>query len=57
MKKDRGPSGHQMNIQGVFLHVVADALGSVVVVITALVIWLTNWEYRWILFHGLTKFH
>ena len=46
-----------MNIQGVFLHVVADALGSVVVVITALVIWLTNWEYRWILFLGLIKEH
>ena len=35
-----------MNITGVFLHVLADALGSVVVVISAAVIWLTDWEYR-----------
>ena len=31
---------------GVFLHVLADALGSVVVIISALVIWLSDWEYR-----------
>ena len=35
-----------MNIKGVFLHVMADALGSVVVLISASVIWLTDWEYR-----------
>ena len=35
-----------MNITGVFLHVMADALGSVVVLISASVIWLTDWEYR-----------
>ena len=39
-------SGAQMNITGVFLHVMADALGSVVVLITAAVIWLSDWEYR-----------
>ena len=39
-------SGAQMNIKGVFLHVMADALGSVVVLISASVIWLTDWEYR-----------
>lgn len=33
-------------MHGVFLHVLADALGSVVVIISALVIWLTEWEYR-----------
>ena len=32
--------------QGVFLHVMADALGSVVVLISAAVIWLTDWEYK-----------
>ena len=31
---------------GVFLHVMADALGSVVVMISASVIWLTDWEYE-----------
>merc|ERR1719242_1492924 len=35
-----------MNITGVFLHVMADALGSVVVLISAAVIWLTDWEYK-----------
>ena len=35
-----------MNITGVFLHVLADALGSVVVIISATVIWLSDWEYR-----------
>ena len=35
-----------MNISGVFLHVMADALGSVVVMISASVIWLTDWEYK-----------
>lgn len=39
-------SGSQMNMRGVFLHVLADACGSVIVIISALVIWLTEWEYR-----------
>jgi zinc transporter 1 len=48
-----GPShGHshggasQMNMRGVFLHLLADALGSVIVIISALVIWFTDWEGR-----------
>ncbi|CAL8081432.1 unnamed protein product [Orchesella dallaii] len=46
------PSGHahssasQMNMRGVFLHIMADALGSVIVIISALIIWLTEWEYK-----------
>ena len=39
-------SGSQMNMRGVFLHVAADALGSVVVIISALIMWLTEWEYK-----------
>ncbi|CAG0888205.1 unnamed protein product [Cyprideis torosa] len=39
----------QMNMRGIFLHVLADALGSVIVVISALVIWKTDWEYRFYL--------
>ena len=35
-----------MNITGVFLHVLADALGSLVVIISAAVIWLSDWQYR-----------
>ena len=35
------------NDQGVFLHVLADALGSVVVLVSAAIIWLSDWQYRW----------
>lgn len=33
-------------MRGAFLHVLSDALGSVIVIVSALVVWLTNWEYR-----------
>ncbi|KAH8365566.1 hypothetical protein KR093_002009 [Drosophila rubida] len=36
----------QMNMRGAFLHVLSDALGSVIVVISALFVWLSDWEYR-----------
>ena len=41
------PTGVQMNMNmhGVFLHVMADALGSVIVIISASIIAFTNWEY------------
>ncbi|KAH6935708.1 hypothetical protein HPB50_008281 [Hyalomma asiaticum] len=47
--RDTAPSstGGQLNIRGVYLHILADALGSVVVIISSLVIWLTNWEQRY----------
>ena len=35
-----------MNMRGVFLHVMADALGSVVVIISALIMWQTDWKYK-----------
>ena len=44
--KTKPKSADQMNMKGVFLHVLADALGSVVVIISALIIWLTDWQYR-----------
>merc|ERR1719376_1199856 len=34
-----GGSASQMNMRGVFLHVMADALGSVIVIISALIMW------------------
>ncbi|XP_034246282.1 zinc/cadmium resistance protein isoform X1 [Thrips palmi] len=40
------PSASQMNMRGVFLHVMADALGSVIVIVSASVVWLTDWEYK-----------
>ncbi|KAJ8927198.1 hypothetical protein NQ314_020476, partial [Rhamnusium bicolor] len=39
-------AGH-MNMRGVFLHVLSDALGSVIVIISALVFWLTEWKYKY----------
>lgn len=41
-----GGNDRNMNMHGVYLHVLSDALGSVIVVISALVVWLTNWEYK-----------
>lgn len=39
-------SASQMNMRGVFLHVLFDAIGSIIVIISALVYWLTDWEYK-----------
>lgn len=36
---------HNTNLQGVFLHIMSDALGSIAVIISALCSWLVNWEY------------
>ena len=48
-KKAHGHShdASQMNMRGVFLHVLSDALGSVIVIVSALIVWLTKWEYRY----------
>ncbi|XP_042859441.1 zinc transporter 1-like [Penaeus japonicus] len=43
--RPEGSLPSQMNMRGVFLHVLSDALGSVIVIISALVVWLTEWEY------------
>lgn len=43
--KKGGGSATQMNMRGVFLHVLSDALGSVIVIISALVVWLSEWQY------------
>lgn len=40
------PTSSQMNMRGVFLHVMADALGSVIVMISALVVIYTDWSIR-----------
>uniref|UniRef100_A0A1B6D2D7 Cation efflux protein cytoplasmic domain-containing protein n=1 Tax=Clastoptera arizonana TaxID=38151 RepID=A0A1B6D2D7_9HEMI len=40
-------SADQMNMRGVFLHVLADALGSVIVIASASIVWLTEWKYRY----------
>lgn len=51
-KKPSGGHGHshsagQMNMRGAFLHVLSDALGSVIVMISALIIKYTEWEYKY----------
>jgi len=43
-----------MNMRGVFLHVMADALGSVIVIISALIMWQTDWEYKYYVDPGLS---
>ena len=45
-KNNAGSAGSQMNMRGVFLHVMGDALGSVVVIVSALIMWQTEWEYK-----------
>lgn len=44
--KNKGTGAEHMNLHGVFLHLMADTLGSVIVVVSALVVWLTDWEYK-----------
>ncbi|GAA5882198.1 hypothetical protein JCM1840_000746 [Sporobolomyces johnsonii] len=43
-----GEAGHEgsMNMKGVFLHVLGDALGNVGVIAAGLFIWLTDYEWR-----------
>ncbi|KAF1946342.1 zinc homeostasis factor 1 [Clathrospora elynae] len=48
--KDQKSGGHahshDLNMRGVFLHVMGDALGNIGVIGTALFIWLTNFSWR-----------
>ncbi|XP_025834742.1 zinc transporter 1 isoform X4 [Agrilus planipennis] len=43
----RRVSAGSMNMRGVFLHVLSDALGSVIVIVSALLFWFTEWEYKY----------
>lgn len=36
-----------MNMKAVLLHVIGDALGNVGVIATGLIIWLTEWKYKY----------
>lgn len=38
--------GSDLNLRGIFLHVVGDALGNIGVISSALVIWLTEWRFK-----------
>ncbi|KAI5964744.1 ZRC1 [Candida pseudojiufengensis] len=45
-KQDNTKKRKSMNMEGVFLHVLGDALGNVGVIITALIIWKTNYWWK-----------
>lgn len=48
--KESGGHGHShgsMNMRALVLHVMGDALGNVGVIATGLVIWLTEWKYKY----------
>ncbi|KAL8722000.1 MAG: hypothetical protein Q9225_001436 [Loekoesia sp. 1 TL-2023] len=48
--KDQGKGGHShgdLNMRGVFLHVMGDALGNIGVIASALIIWLTSWSGKY----------
>jgi zinc transporter 1 len=47
--QQQAKSAHNMNMRGVFLHVLGDALGSVIVVVSAAVVQWTDWKYRFYL--------
>ncbi|KAI5859659.1 cation efflux protein [Durotheca rogersii] len=46
-KKGHGHSHGDMGMNAMILHVLGDALGNVGVIVTALIIWLTEWRYRY----------
>ena len=46
LEKSTGHSHGDLNIRGIFLHVMGDALGNIGVIATALVIWLTDYSWR-----------
>ncbi|KAL9599692.1 MAG: hypothetical protein Q9219_003680 [cf. Caloplaca sp. 3 TL-2023] len=48
--KEHSKGGHShgdLNMRGVFLHVMGDALGNIGVIGSALIIWLTSWSWRY----------
>ncbi|KUL82591.1 hypothetical protein ZTR_10245 [Talaromyces verruculosus] len=46
-KKGHGGHSHgDLNMRGVFLHVMGDALGNIGVIASALIIWLTSYSWR-----------
>lgn len=42
-----GHSHGDLNMRGVFLHVMGDALGNIGVIGSALIMWLTSWSWRY----------
>ncbi|KAJ5157721.1 Zinc/cadmium resistance protein [Penicillium canariense] len=46
--------GHDLNMRGVFLHVMGDALGNIGVIASALIIWLTDYKWRFYVDPGIS---
>jgi zinc transporter 1 len=48
-EKPKGSGGHShgdLNMKGIFLHVMGDALGNIGVIVTAIIIWKTDYTWR-----------
>lgn len=57
--KEQSPGGHghshgDLNMRGVFLHVMGDALGNIGVIGSALFIWLTEYSWRYYVDPGIS---
>jgi zinc transporter 1 len=50
----KGGHSHDLNMRGVFLHVMGDALGNIGVIVSALIIWLTDYEWRYYVDPGIS---
>lgn len=53
-KGGHGHSHGDLNMRGVFLHVVGDALGNIGVIASALIIWLTSYSWRFYVDPGIS---
>lgn len=55
-KPKKNGHSHDLNMRGVFLHVIGDALGNIGVIASALVIWLTSFSWRHYVDPGISLF-
>lgn len=55
-KDEKDGHGHDLNMRGVFLHVMGDALGNIGVIASALIIWLTDYPWRHYVDPGISLF-
>lgn len=53
-KSGHGHSHGDLNMRGVFIHVMGDALGNIGVIASALFIWLTNYKWRYYVDPGIS---
>lgn len=53
-KDQKKGHSHDLNMRGVFLHVIGDALGNIGVIVSALIIWLTDYEWRFYVDPGIS---